>query len=275
MATEGSRPSAPAAVKRQLRQEAGFGCCVCGLPIYQYHHIVPWAVDPHFRPADMMILCPLHHDAASKGALTEEQQRAAKSSPRNIAEGLTFGELAINQSYLALAIGGVFLVGDGPLLTVDGETLLRTRLGEDNELLLSVRLFDRQDQLLAEIDDNEWITGDPLPWDLESDHQRLVIRSAPYGIALSIDAKQEPIRLRGELWRNGERIRLRPSGLELGDSIGFADIGLVQMGIDVVTGENRTIRAFGPSGAFASEADPVRRLIKCIETSTSCGRALP
>jgi hypothetical protein len=44
------RPKIPAAVARQLRQEAGFGRCCCGVPILQYHHIIPWAAEAHFRP---------------------------------------------------------------------------------------------------------------------------------------------------------------------------------------------------------------------------------
>jgi len=52
------RPPVPADVRRRLRQEAGFGCCVCGFPIYDYQHIVPYSVRAHFDPPDMMILCP-------------------------------------------------------------------------------------------------------------------------------------------------------------------------------------------------------------------------
>lgn len=48
----------PLPVKRKLRQEAGFGCCKCGRPIIEYHHIIPYSNDdPHFRVEDMMCLC--------------------------------------------------------------------------------------------------------------------------------------------------------------------------------------------------------------------------
>ena len=40
----------PDRIKRQLRQEAGFGCCKCGFPIYDYHHIVEFSEEKHFRP---------------------------------------------------------------------------------------------------------------------------------------------------------------------------------------------------------------------------------
>lgn len=40
-----SRLQTPETVKRVLRQEAGFGCCKCGLLIYEYHHIVEYTTE--------------------------------------------------------------------------------------------------------------------------------------------------------------------------------------------------------------------------------------
>ena len=257
----------PAGVKRQLRQEAGFGCCFCGLPIYQYHHIVPWAGDHHFRVDDMMLLCPLHHDQATKGALTEKQQRQAKANPRNIADGLATGRLTVNQGYLAVAVGTVLMVGDGPLIAVDGETLVQTTLGTDSNLLLSVRLFDSEDQLVAEVDANEWITGNPLPWDMESDYQVLRLRSAPYRISLDINAKGEPISLRGDLWRGQTRIRLSRTSIEIGNeegpAMGISHLGLVGAGIDAST-THRHIQPLGDAAMLVSDPDPTRRLVKSV-----------
>lgn len=33
------RPAIPESIKRQVRQEAKFGCIFCGSPIIEYHHI--------------------------------------------------------------------------------------------------------------------------------------------------------------------------------------------------------------------------------------------
>jgi hypothetical protein len=265
-----SRPPVPAAIKRQLRQESGFGCCICGLPIYQYHHVVPWEDEHHMRPEDMMLLCPNHHDAATKGALTEAQQRSAKSDPHNISEGLVTGHLAVNQPYLAVVIGGVLMVGDGPLIAVDDEPVLVTRPGTENVLELSARLYDEGDRLIAEIEDNEWIAGDPLPWDMESDHQRLLLRSALYKVTLDVDARKEPVRLRGRLWRHGRAVNLRPSGVQIGAAeagVSFADLGIVRAGLNVDTaGNTLQIKPLGgQQWAFVSESDPTRRLINSVQ----------
>jgi HNH endonuclease len=262
-----ARKSPPAPVKRALRQEAGFGCCVCGLPVYQYHHITPWHKEEHFRVEDMMLLCPLDHDAATKGALTEEEQRRRKAQPYNLEAGLAEGQLAINQTYLAIAVGGVLLVGDGPLIAIDDEPLLATTVDEDGVLQLSVSLYDEVDTLLAEISDNEWISGDPLPWDIESDHQKLTIRSGHYKPALRLNATSEPIRIRGKLWKRGARFDLTHRGIEISSNTvknaGIADLGVVGAGLNIKTaGGEVTIDAFDETGRFVSDPDPVRRLIK-------------
>jgi hypothetical protein len=62
----------------------------------QYHHIVPYSVEPHFRPEDMIALCPNHHELANDGALSAEQQRAAKASPYNRQHGHVMGPLYAN-----------------------------------------------------------------------------------------------------------------------------------------------------------------------------------
>jgi hypothetical protein len=125
------------------------------------------------------------------------------------------GELAVNQPYLALRVGGVILVGDGPLIAMHDEPVLSTTIGEDGELSLALRLYDESGRLVAEIEGNEWITGDPLPWDMESDHQLLVIRSALYKVNLAMNAKREPISIRGKLWHAGRKVELLPSGVAI------------------------------------------------------------
>ena len=56
----------PEGVKRLLRQEAGFGCARCGHPYLEYHHIIPYKDDQHFRSEDMVCLCGNCHPALGK-----------------------------------------------------------------------------------------------------------------------------------------------------------------------------------------------------------------
>jgi hypothetical protein len=238
---------------RQLRREAGFGCCVCGNPIIQYHHIIEWSKDQHFRPEDMMVLCPTHHDKATKHAMPEVEQRRFKAKPQNIERGLVDGKLAIKQDYCALEVGSVMVVGEGPFIKIDGEDILALYLGERN-FEISVTLYDETDTMLLHIDRNEWISGDPLPWDIEADWQRLTLRERYRRISLSLDATKIPMQARGQLWRSGKHIGFGASDISIGGKTaaygsGIAELALVGTHLALSTDKLELVPS-SPHGAF-------------------------
>ncbi len=244
---------------------------MCGLPIHHYHHIVPWSEEQHFRVEDMMVLCPIHHDQATKKALTEEEQRAGKRDPFNLRRGSVDGSLKVNQKHLAVEAGGVLMVADGPLIKVDDEPLLETRI-VDGVLAITARLYDEDARLLASIEENEWTSGDPLPSDIESDHRKLTLRSKSHDIRLQLNAQATPVLLRGKLWHNGAQIRLRSSGIQINEHKaegggGIYELGLVELGLNLVT-ETGTLEMGplheGESGMTVSEPDPVRRVAMAL-----------
>src|SRR5215213_8099162 len=128
-----ARRRRPAEATRLLRQEAGYGCCACGHPILQYHHIVPYTDDdPHYRPQDMMVLCPNCHDRATQGVLDERSQRHLKAHPHNIERGLAGGQLTVVQDRPEIVIGeSVGMIGEGGLIELDGEALLSLGLSPE------------------------------------------------------------------------------------------------------------------------------------------------
>jgi len=61
----------PAAVRRELRREVGFGCPIpdCGIPYLTWHHFDPeWRVEEHHRPEGMIALCLTHAGLADECA---------------------------------------------------------------------------------------------------------------------------------------------------------------------------------------------------------------
>ena len=208
------RPKPPRHVQLRLRKEAGFGCCKCGRPVYEYHHIIEYANDPHFRSEDMMILCPYCHDEATKGAMTEKEQRVHKANLYNIQRGLASGQFKINQDLCAIECSTILMRANGTMFRVDGEPLLGLELNSNGGLDLSVILFDKDNNKIATIDHNEWVTeSDFMPWDIESDFQYLKIRQKAGDIRLEIDARTEPVQLRADLWAKGHLIKIGPSEL--------------------------------------------------------------
>jgi hypothetical protein len=269
-----SRPSLPATVKQQLRKESGYGCCICGFPVIQYQHIIPWAVEAHFRPEDMMALCPAHHDEADKGPMAEEEQRKHKAHPYNIARGYVGGQLRINQGYAGLSFGGggVLFVGNGSSIRVDGHTLLKIEAGEQGRMLLSAHLETKEGEILAIIDNNDWVSGDPSVWDMTASYGRIKIWSASRKLGFELQAgKKEPAVLTAELWKNGQQIRINKAGVHIPDPDGGSNrfLGLVacvglNIDVDSSSGVMRLSPNRGRSGYTVIERSRVGLLYKAL-----------
>lgn len=223
----------PNPIKRIVRQEAGFGCCKCGFPIIEYHHIVR---DSN-APEDIMLLCPTHHHEATVGAMLEKEQRFLKAHPYNIERGFIEGKLKINQNTPVINIGTNQFIGCRDFLLVDGEDLLSIGIDE-GRLELSMKLYDQKDHLVVEIERNEWISGNPLPWDLESKFQWLRIRRKLRDIELEIDARKYPIDIRADMWRKGQNFQLRPDEILFNGVVkkaGFINLCLVALRLEADT----------------------------------------
>jgi hypothetical protein len=227
------RTAPPAEVQRILRQEAGFGCCRCGYPFYQYHHIVPWHKDEHYRAEDMMILCPNCHDEVTNGQVPESEQREWKAKPRNIQDGHASGRLRIDQKNLVVILGGSRFVDTPVLLQLNGEDMIGVKRSEDGRLLVSTRSYDEDDKLLFSIINNEWDTGADLPWDLKARWRHVLLRHKRAGIGFEIDARQAPVKMRGTFWKSGHRFTATKNQLsdQYGRRIEASEFTCCQVGI--------------------------------------------
>jgi hypothetical protein len=252
----------PEPVKRKVRQDAGFGCCKCGFPIIEYHHIIK----DSSKPEHIMLLCPIHHYEATVQAMLEEEQISYKKHPYNIEKGFVEGKLKINQETPVVNVGTNQFVGDGNFILVDGENLLSTEINE-GRLELSMRLYDKNDNLVAKIERNEWISGDPLPWDLESRFQWLRIRRKPRDIELEIDARNYPIDIRADMWRKRQNFQLSPDQLLFNGVIkqaGLRNLCLVALQLQADTSTKKFSIVPDPRfgrGHLVSESN-IRRRVK-------------
>jgi hypothetical protein len=78
-----TRPHIPAHIKRKVRQRCGFGCVICGLPIYDYDHVPGYENVKRHRADEITLLCPTHHREKTNGLLPLESVVAADRKPFN------------------------------------------------------------------------------------------------------------------------------------------------------------------------------------------------
>src|SRR4051812_2586433 len=100
-----TRPPIPPPIQREVRQRCGFGCVMCGSPLYEYHHMD--GNPGNSMPANITLLCGLHHTEATKLLLPAEQIARANVLPVNVQRGVSspYG-LHFNGEGFSCTIGG-------------------------------------------------------------------------------------------------------------------------------------------------------------------------
>jgi len=204
----------PASVRRQLRREAGFGCVVCGHPFIEYHHIIPWALEKHMRPKDMVAVCPNHHTAFS--FMPEKAQREAKRNPHNIKTNSVQGQMVVKDKKIDILVGSNRFTDNSPRIVIDNEFLLTCKVHK-HQVLFTITIKDEEGNLVFRMKDNEIFFRPDNVWDFQGSHNHVTIRSAPRNITLEIDFRKTPAILRGKFWVNKKSISVDTKGLAIED----------------------------------------------------------
>ncbi len=68
--------SIPESIKRQVREKCGYGCVVCGAPLYEYAHLIPYSENQQHSEDNIILLCSNHHSLDSKNSINITQDYA-------------------------------------------------------------------------------------------------------------------------------------------------------------------------------------------------------
>lgn len=173
-----SRPEIPASLKHAVRQRCGFGCVVCGLPLYHYEHMVEYHIVEVHELDNLTLLCDRHHREKTSGLLPAQRVREANGNPYNLRSGQSTPHvLHYSGSGCEARIGGLShewpVLPDGQptvaLLVEDVPIVAFMR--QDEQLLLTVQLFGEQNEHVVQVIDNELVYSIE-PWDIELKSRR-------------------------------------------------------------------------------------------------------
>ncbi len=198
----------PLPIQREVRQRCGFGCVVCGLPLYEYDHLLGWATVRRHVAEEVTLLCDRHHREKTSGLLGDEAVLAANENPHNLQQGVsTPYDLHYYGDECEVIIGGNrFRQTDQG----DGSSLVA--IAVDGEVLVGFRLMDKHFLPILRIVDNV-LWHSVSPWDIEWVGRRLTVRERPRAFLLEIQfnpPNQAHIQ-RGRLLRNGVEFRISPN----------------------------------------------------------------
>jgi HNH endonuclease len=185
-----NRPPISDAMKREVRQRCGFGCIFCGLPIYEYEHVRPWAEVLEHRPDNLVLLCPNHHAEFTRGQRSKHDIGAAAQSPHNLATGSVHHVFHVNRLHYEVLLATNVFKGVLNVLVIDNEPIIRVEklLPGSGELGLTASIYDHDHRRVLRIFQNEWIASSK-EWDIEQQGPRLTIRSEKSNVLLQIRAE--------------------------------------------------------------------------------------
>lgn len=176
MTSNTKRPPIPNPLKRELRQEAHFGCVNCGNPIIEYHHITPWTEVKEHTKDNLVVLCPLCHHKANCGDMNKEIVLRKKANPVN---------------KLKVFVNEQFFLTDYDNIKVK----------------LASNTFIHTPKIL--IINNEWFAYlDKDLWDIQYSPGFLKIHNKPRDIALELHTKGDTINIKADLYYQGAVINL-------------------------------------------------------------------
>lgn len=203
---------------RQVRQRCGFGCVICGCPIYEYDHILGWSKVQRHVAEEITLLCDKHHRAKTAGFMPNDVVIDANRRPHNVLQDISARyDLYYYGDTFQIELGAVTIAGEEgkhhggcEAIRVDDQPLLWVKV-EDKHLFLNLLVHDSGGKLALQISDNELVLN-AKSWDIEVVGTRVIIREALRNMLFDIQFKP-PGRVivhRGRFLYNGIEILVTP-----------------------------------------------------------------
>lgn len=182
----------PDPIQREIRQRCGFGCVICGLPLFEYEHMEGWASVQRHIAEEITLLCDQHHREKTGGLLPVEVVREADKNPFNLQTGVSkpynlhysgdecYVEIGSNIFTTKVQGYNSFMLP----IVIDGLPILAF-IFSDGHLLLNLNLFDEFNNQILSIGNNQLLYS-VSPWDIQLVGRNLVIREATRKILVDI-----------------------------------------------------------------------------------------
>ncbi|MDJ0358589.1 HNH endonuclease signature motif containing protein [Paenarthrobacter sp. PH39-S1] len=212
------RPEIKEGIKRQVRQRCGFGCVICGIPVYHYDHMDEYNVVQEHAEDNLTLLCGYHHDLKSRGQLPVQVVRAKNTNPHNVTQNKTaMHSLFYYGEHAEIVAGGNRVIVSNRSVSavkIDGDSIVDFELVDGN-LMLNLDFRDRDKAPVLTVRQNELVHSTHL-WDYEFTGKRLSIREKKGQIYLTVvfeADKQRVVIEKGLVSHNGVDLLIDPRGL--------------------------------------------------------------
>ena len=206
----------PADIKRIIRKKANFGCVICGNPIIEYHHIVPYSEVKNHEVENIVALCPEHHHRVGCSEISQERLNSFIKSPYNARNEKVQKDFMLSKyDEMVFKAGGNMFVRTPNIVVINDFPLIKITSDEEGYAVLDVKFYNRIGILQAEIKENEWIVYKASEmWDISYSPGSLKINKSNRQIFLELRVSESLIELRADLYYDGSILSISPTEIK-------------------------------------------------------------
>jgi hypothetical protein len=208
----------PLTIQKQLRQEANFGCVLCGCPIIIYAHIIPYRRIQAYLPENIIALCPNHYTNFDRGEFPESYLQDAKKNPHNKIQ--VQDAFFIDSQDMAVNVGKSKFINTSRILAVDDFDIISINRENDRYILLDINFFDKLNNLIAVVYENSWTAEKRASgiWEIiYKPHHFLMIRNTPNDLFFEAKIENEELFISTSIYYNSIPLRITNDGIWLSE----------------------------------------------------------
>lgn len=208
----------PQPIQKQLRREANFGCALCGCPIIEYAHIIPYRNIQAYLPENIVALCPNHYTNFNRGEFSDSYLRDAKNNPHN--KTYIQDAFFIDSQDIAVNVGKSKFINTSRILAVNDFDIISIKRENERYILLDINFFDKLNNLIAVVYENSWTAEKTTSavWEIVYKPYHLVIRNTSRNLFFESKIENEELFITANMYYNAIPLSITNDGIWISEN---------------------------------------------------------
>jgi hypothetical protein len=188
--------------REEVDNSSGLKCAWCGTNLKERHHIELFSEGGSNKSANLILLCPNCHTLAHQNVISRLELLKRRKELSGYVDRSS-GCLTIDKK-IAVKIGSNLFIETPNIIEHKGENLI-TVTGSDTEMLVSLKLYDKCNNLICWMHENKWWVENEEIFDFHLSKSTFSVISKDEEINLEIKIGKEYITINGCIFMNGKK----------------------------------------------------------------------
>jgi hypothetical protein len=201
----------PKQIDKKVRKASGFRCAWCGKYLTVRHHIQPFSLGGPHSEDNLILLCPDCHSEAHLDKISQDELMKRRISLTGKVDRSS-GCLSINKEFFQIDVGGNHFINCNNILMFNDIPLIQVR-NDKGYLLISLKLFNDQGNLICWMSDNRWWVENEAILNFNFTKNTFSIIDKKSSQILQLNIKDYLIEIFGQLYLLGDVIQLSKNAI--------------------------------------------------------------